>query len=248
MILVCSYTNERITELCLRQLALTKSSRSVVLVWDNHYPLNRTDFVKNICDELHFIYMSEGRNMGMYHAYNTMLNSCNDDTVITMDGDNFINQYEWDNQIELVLKDQSIGTATLRTKVSDRELKERGFEFTNINGVNVKITKQACTNTVCGWNTEFLKSIGGIKGGKEYYGGNEVEMWKHYVEKKWAYLTDYYELTELIKPLQDWQYEQYKLLYAHKGMGGSFEDYLKTNPERIEDIETFIFNESKWKK
>jgi hypothetical protein len=241
MILVCSYSNERITELCLRQLALTKSNRSVVLVWDNHYPLNRPDFVKNICDQFGFIYMSEGENKGMYYAYNTMLNSCNDETVITMDGDNFISYFQWDKAIEKVLFDERIGTATLGSLTSDREMNERGFEPEMINGVRIKFPVSACTNTVCGWNTEFLKSIGGIKGSKEYYGGNEIEMWKHYQEKKWVYLTDYREDTELIKPLQDWQYEQYKLLYAHKGMGGSFEEYLKTNPERIENILKYIF-------
>lgn len=225
----------------MRQLALTKSNREVVLVWDNFYPLNRPDFLLDLCNDLRFIYMTEGENKGLYHAYNTMIKSCNDDSVIIMDGDNFISYFEWDLAVEKVLKDDRIGTVTLGSKTSDREMNERGFDYEMINGIRVKIPHQACTNTCCGFNTEFLKSIGGIKGSKEYYGGNEIEMWKHYREKKWVYLIDYKEDTELIKPLQDWQYEQYKLLYAHKGMGGSFEEYLKTNPERIENIHKFIF-------
>jgi hypothetical protein len=134
--------------------------------------------------------------------------------------------------MEAVLKDKTVGTVTLSNTVNEREMNERGFERAVINGVRVKIAKSACTNTICGFNTKFLKDIGGLQGSKKYYGGNEVEMWKHYGEKKWVFLEDFREETEKIQPLHDWQYQEFKLLYAHRNLDMSFEDYLLSKPIR----------------
>lgn len=232
MIAVVSYANEKVTELSLRQLAITADSTRVN-VWDNHYPLNRPNFVLDLCRKLGFDYYSEGQNVGMYRAYNELINMTNQN-VILYDADCMPDKSGWDTAILEVLKNASIGCVTLSNATNRREMMERGFSRETINGHVVKEPHSAVTNTVCGFNIDFLKSIGGLTGSHKYYGGNEIEMWRHYGPKRWVFLDDYNELTESVKSLHDWQYEQYKLLYAHRGLGISFEEYLKTNPEQQE--------------
>ncbi len=230
MIAVVSYANEKVTEISLRQLYLTAQTGNIH-VWDNHYPLNRHDFVLNLCKELGFDYHSEGENVGMYRAFNELITFTNQD-IILFDGDCYPSQIGWDKAILEVLMDKNVGTVTLSNRVNVREMNERGYDPLTINGHKVNRPHSACTNTVCGFNIDFLHEIGGLQGTHKYYGGNEILMWPHYSRKSWVYLNDFWEATEAMKPLHDWQYEQYKLLYAHRGLGMSFEDYLKTNPEK----------------
>jgi hypothetical protein len=149
-------------------------------------------------------------------------------------------QPNWHLALIETVKSQKYVCATLNNHVSNREINERGFYHSEVNGIRLQVPKQACTNTVCAFDVKFLRENGGIRGGKVYYGGNEIEMWP-ILEYKWAFLTDFWDDFNQCKVFHDWQYEQYKLLYAHKGMDMSFETYVKSNPDRIYDLEKTIF-------
>lgn len=246
IILSCSFANEKVTVKSYQALYdTTRNQPCEVWVWDNHYPLNTEGFVRQVCMDFGFKYMHSGRNVGMYEAYANMIGHLNEfakgiDNVIFYDGDNNPQVNDWHLALLEVMKDDRVKTATLTNQVNNRELRERGFDFETINGVKVLTTHSACTNTVCAFNIPWLLSVGGLQG-KYYYGGNEVALWPHYGGNKWVFLADYWEDKEVIDKLHDWQYHQYKLLYAHKGMAGSFADYLKTDPERIDNLEKYIF-------
>lgn len=246
IILSCSFANETVTAKSYKALKDTTAINPCeVWIWDNHYPLNNPDFVRNICVENGWKYMHAGENVGLYEAYRRLqfhLKEFADDpkTVIFYDGDNNPKVNNWHLALFTVMENENIACATLLNQVNNRELRERGFDFDNVDGVRVLVTKSACTNTVCAFDMPFLNAAGGLQG-KYYYGGNEVNLWPHFKNRKWVFLADFWENKEEIDCLHDWQYTQYKMLYAHKGLDMSFADYLKTNPQKINNIKQYIW-------
>lgn len=237
MILTVSYANERVARKSYARLVESmKDDPCEVRLFDNHYPLNRADFIKDLCQEYGFQYNKSfaHSNIGLYPAINSLIGALPKDCkkIIGFDGDNYPMTDNWHKALLDVLDDPTVGTVTLSSEIIAREIAERGFTPAVINGHKCKISHQVLTCTVSGWNVPFLKSTNGITSPHVYYGGNEVDMWRHYKEKgmKYVVLDDHWEELKEMKAMQDWQYEEYKLLYAHRGLGMSFEEYLKTNP------------------
>ena len=246
IILSCSFANEKVTVKSYQALYdTTRNQPCEVWVWDNHYPLNTDGFVRQVCMDYGFKYMHSGENVGMYEAYRRLIGHLDEfakgiENVIFYDGDCNPKVNDWHLALLAPFQDEKVVHTTLINQTNNRELRERGFNFETINGIKCMVTQSACTNTVCAFNIPWLKAIGGLQG-KYYYGGNEVAMWPEYGGKKWAFLADYWEDKEEMDKLHDWQYHQYKLLYAHKGMDISFAEYLKTDPEFIDNLEKHIF-------
>lgn len=245
-LLTCSYANQQVAEKSYGQLVKTMVKDPLpVWLWDNTYPLNEPQTMQKICKKYGFDYFSTndmGGNVGMYAAYNFLINSLPDDAEIAVfyDGDQFPVQPNWHLALIEVVKCKKYYCATLNNHISQREMTERGYDVSEVNGIRLQVPKQACTNTICAFDVKFLRETGGLRGGKLYYGGNEIEMWPQ-LQYHWAFLTDFWDDFNQCKVLHDWQYEQYKLLYAHKGMDMSFEQYVKSNPDRIYDLEKTIF-------
>lgn len=248
LLLSCSFASETVTEKAYFQLHKTmKTNPSEVWVWDNHYPTNREGFVRDICMKYGFIYMHSGENIGLYAAYRRLIGHIHEfkryeETVLFYDGDGNPQQDDWHLALEQVLTGNTrVVHSTLLNQTINRELRERGFDFETINGIKCMVPHTACTNTICGFNLRWLERVGGLTG-KYFYGGNEIAMWPEYSAiERWVFLQDFIEDSVSMRDLHDWQYHQYKLLYAHKGMDMSFADYLKTNPSRIYDLEKTIF-------
>lgn len=237
MILTVSYANEQIAFESYSQLVKTMVNDPFeVILFDNHYPLNRKNFIPELCDEFGFKYDSHGENIGAYKAYNYLINKYGQGKAILYEGDNFPLNDDWHLAVMSVISNQIV-QSTLINKTSLREMNEFGFDDLEINGIICRKPKQAVTNTIGAINTDYFKAIGGAKGGK-YYGGSEISMWEQLADK-WVFLTDFEDDRE--KFTHDWQYSQYKLLHAHRGLDLSFEEYFKANPERIENLANRIF-------
>lgn len=234
-LLTVSYANEQVATRSYMQLVNTmKDDPCKVLLFDNQYPLNPAGYMEGLCKELGFKYYRGFANVGMYQAYATLLAQLPVDckSAILYDGDHYPITPNWHLAILDVLKDESVLTCNVNNLINRRELHERGFTPVAINGHRCSISKEVITATMGGWNIPVLKSIGGITSPHKYYGGNEVDMWKHYKDHKFVVLDDYSEDKLAMDALHDWQYQEYKLLYAHRGLGISFEEYLKTDPQR----------------
>ena len=241
MIISVSFANEQVTERSYSRLAETiKANPCRVIVFDNMYPKNSIGFLKNLCMDKGFEYITMGENVGAFEAYNHLIDKADGENIILFDGDNYPMHDDWHVALEDVLGGDVVHS-TLMNPVSKREMVERGSTFRIINGHFCKVTHTTVTCTTSAFSVKFLKSCGGLIGGNKYYGGNEIAMQKFYEGKKWVFLEDYTEGTDQIQHLHDWEYQQYKLLYAHKGLKLSFEEYLKTNPEKIENIEKYIW-------
>lgn len=242
-LLTCSYANEQVAEKSYGQLVKTMVKDPLeVRLWDNKYPLNDPDFMPKMCKKYDFKYISMDNNIGMYAAYNFLINSLPEDAEVAVfyDGDQFPLQENWHLALIEAVKTYGYRCATLNNHISQREMTERGYNAIEIGGLRIQVPHQACTNTVCAFDVKFLRETGGIRGGKHYYGGNEIEMWPQ-LQHRWAFLADFWDDFNQCKAMHDWQYEQYKLLYAHKNMDMSFEKYLESKPERIYDLEKTIF-------
>lgn len=239
-ILSVSYANEQVTRTCYTNLAAqlyrtAKDFPCEVIVFDNRYPLNEPTMLPKLCSELGFMYQTVQQNIGVYHSYNVLLKRLPEycQSVILMDGDTFVETTGWYKAATEVMKDESVATCLVSNTINQRELKERGFTQEAISGHNVKVSKEVICCTAGGWNVSFLRQINGITSPNKYYGGNEIEMWRYYQNRKLVVLDEYQEDLEGMKAMQDWQYEEYKLLYAHRGLNMSFEEYLNTNPHQF---------------
>lgn len=211
-----------------------------VWVWDNHYPLATKGFLKDLCAEYGFRYMSLGENVGMYKAYNTMISQAQNEVVILHDGDHYIKHDNWHLIMAQVMQDPTVAVCTVNNTIISRELKERGFDAERVSGVNVLKPHQVIVCTCAAWRKKFLDSVGGLTGGHKYYGGNEVKMWEHFDSQNGYYvLEDIFDDKEYIESMADWQYTQYKLLYAHRGLDMSFNDYLHTDPPKL-DVDALL--------
>ena len=235
-ILSVSFANEKVATRSYENLSETSADEQVIVL-DNHYPIHRQNgrnWLRDLCDKLRFRYIDNGYNMGLYDGYNFLLTELPQDCkgVILHDGDHLINEEGWTKAIFDVLEDETVGNCIVSNAINYRELHERGFESAVINGHKVRVTKQVICSTVGGWSMPFLRAIGGITAPNKYYGGNEIHMWDHFRQqgKRMVVLEDFSEELDSMKALQDWQYEEYKLLYAHKGLRTSFADYLKMDP------------------
>lgn len=243
-LLTVAFANERVLSKSYEQLHRTMVTDPLpVLLWDNCYPLNWMGFGADLADKYGFTYRTTGENVGLYKAFNNLIAEVPKDceNVILYDGDNFPTSPDWHLTVLKVLEDPEVVHVTLMNDTIAREFKERPHDIEYINGVRCFVTKQAMTNTVCGFKMDFLRKTSGLIGGKYYYGGNEIAMWPYYEGKKWVYLADIWEDKPAMMALHDWQYQQYKSLYAHKGLDMSFTDYILSNPERIEDIKKYIW-------
>lgn len=233
-ILVCAYANENVLCRSISQLVRTVDTKEFEIhVFDNYYPLNRGLYLYSLCKAHGLKYHTYGKNVGMYVAYAHLIDQLPEDCqkAIFYDADCLPDDSgNWAEALLKVIHDDVVHS-TLTNVTNHRELVERGYKWELNNGVSTWVTKDPCTNTVCAFNIPWLRSIGGFKGGNQYYGGNEISMWTHYEGKKWVFLPDYSEHCEMMMPLHDWQYQQYKLLHAHKGLKLSFEEYLKTGPQ-----------------
>ncbi len=242
-ILSTSYANETVAAKAYNRLAAqvyryrATTNPIEVVIFDNHYPLNDPMFLPKLCAENGFMYNHAGENIGLYAACNQMISRLtkNCKSVIGFDGDNWIIEDDWINALYTVMEDETVGTAMVSTPINVRELEERGYERAVINGYRVKISKQALCMSVSCWNVPFLRAINGITAPHKYYGGNEVAMQDFYAQhgKKLVVLEDYHEELDEMKALQDWQYEEYKIKYAHQGLNMSFNEFLATNPVQI---------------
>lgn len=248
-LLTVAYANEKVLEQSYEQLRRTMVTDPLpVLAFDNCYPLNWIGFMADLCVRRNFQYYTHGENVGLYQAWEYLLAKIPADCekVILYDGDNFPLSADWHLDLLNVLEQPDIVHATLMNNVIYNEFQQRPHQkhiITHKNGQKVQVfeAKQAMTNTVCAFKTSFLQETGGIIGGKKYYGGNEIAMWKHYNEaKKWVFVP-VWEDKDLMMRQHDWQYQQYKMLYAHNNLDMSFDQYIKTNPEKITNIEKHIW-------
>jgi hypothetical protein len=231
MILTISYHNEATVKRSYEQLAKTiKDTPMEVFLLDNNYPLNKnSSFVYKICHDLGFTYINLGENVGLQAGYNFLLNATKDkgNKVILFDGDCYPETKGWNKALFDVLDSEEVKWATLRNEHSYKELNERGYEQTSINGYSARIVKQPVINSTSAYKRDWLESKNGISEPRKYYGGFEWAMWrKMNLEKdKWVFLDDFNELTNAGE-LTDEIYTEFKYKYAHLGMDMSFEQYV----------------------
>lgn len=243
-LLTVAYANQNVLETSYAQLRRTTVNNPLnVLMFDNCYPMNWIGHGHDLAIRNQFQYYTHGVNIGLYPALEYLISKAPEfcEKLIFYDGDNYPTSPDWHIPMLKLLDDPEIVHVTLMNNVIMREFTERGVKHENILGYNCFVAQQAMTNTTCALKTSFLREIGGFIGGKKYYGGNEIAMWPHYRGRKWVFLADFWENNDKMMGLHDWQYQQYKLLYAHKNMDMTFESYIKTNPERIYDLEKQIF-------
>lgn len=237
----------RILERSLRRYAATRHGgleyRHVLL--DQHYPLDKEAnraAVRALCRELEIEVLDAGRNLGLHHGFNYVLQQLSpapDDIVIAYDGDSTPLGQGWDLAlVRAILGDpeRKIVWASLSNPRSAKDLAERGYSEKLIDGhLPVRITKTAVTNSVCAWRFGWLQSVGLLSEPSAFYGHLEAAMFSKLGSNQWAFVRDYVESDEL-RDLHDRAYVVYKWCHAHlRSWPGDFESWLAAGSPNPED-------------
>lgn len=212
------------------------------LVLNQHYPLPSKHAYQcsllELAEKHRFQLFDTGENVGLSAGYNFLINMLeNDDIVIALDPDVLPATTGWDKALIDCFQDPRNVWASLANEISFGQIDERGYTTEISNGYKLRIPKTAVVNSMSAWRVSWLRSAGGIKEPRKYYGGLECCMWTKLdqVNKRWVFLQHYWEhKSEDLPPLVDNWYHAYKWAYATEGEERSFEEYLKANGVVVE--------------
>jgi hypothetical protein len=201
---------------------------------DNCWPMDKEkSHMANVetCKQYDIKVLSPGKNLGLHDGFNWALQQIHpepQDIIIGYDCDCFPETDGWDQAlVTTLIKGVQIGWASLMFWANEKELKERGYFETTVDGLKMWIAQCPCINSICAWPYSFLKAIGGLHEPTKFYGGLECAMWNDLQTNnlRWAFLCDYREgHAPIIAPKE---YTAYKWAHAHDGTWtGDFESWL----------------------
>lgn len=189
---------------------------------DQKYPINEEQNSKEnleINAKHNIITHSFGQNVGAREGFNRLLaliNPSAEDIVVGYDPDSLPISPGFLGALCVPLwADKSIVWTSLNSRWSTDQLTpDRRVEF-SVAGVELWQTRYAVMNSICAWNAEWLKSIGGIVQHHQYYGGLEVHMFEKLGGRKWCFTKGFYE-DSVLRNQQDRAYAVWKWRYAHE--------------------------------
>jgi hypothetical protein len=207
------------------------------IIVDNHWPKNRPELIQIFIDCLDrgAKILKPERNLGLAGGFNYALDYLksiglqNDDVIIAYDPDVFPETLGWGKAFVDVLKDKSVGWASVWNVHTEREMNNKAHTVEMINGYKVSVLTEPVLNSVCAFNAKFLIESKGAHENYPYYGTFEIAMWKYLVEQnlKWVFLNDYKE-GWAIEEYVDLDYRTYKWNTAHLGEEQiEFSEWLK---------------------
>lgn len=223
------YNEFEVIDASLNQLRKTNVLNLPIYAVDNDYPFLTQDMVNQLKDKYDIQIIGEKYNRGSSEGFNELINNINIDYAILYDCDSNPVTYGWDEVMYKLIKNTNLAVMSLMLEVSKNEMIERGYTIWHYEDYTIWKPKAACVQSTGFYDLNYLRQIGGVKQPKKYYGGSESQMFNYWNdEHQIGYLDGYYEIPKNhggnVNPL----YSEYKIMYAHRGYDGSFEDFIKT--------------------
>lgn len=223
-VITLGFTPSHIWELSCAAFYKLKNPELKVSHWflDQHYPLNEdANRQKNweICCKYGINVLDFGENVGALAGFNrvlSLINPSGDDIIVGYDPDSLPITPGFLAALCVPLQaDKNIVWMSLNSKWSTDQLTPSQRVELNIAGIELWQTRYAVMNSICAWDAEWLKSIGGMVQHHKYYGGLEVHMYEKLNGKKWCFAKGYYE-DSVLRNQQDRAYAVWKWRYAHE--------------------------------
>ena len=228
MIFTLLYNNYKVIDASLSQLRKTSTIKLPIVAVDNDYPDLTQAEVEKLVKKHKIKLIGERVNRGLAGGYNELINAHPDvPHAILFDCDSYPITKGWDEALMTVIKQPNIAYLSLMFERAKEEMQERGFTpWRHDSGHVVWRPKQACMQSVSCADLNYLRSIGGLREPKKYYGGLEGEMFRFWNDQhQIGYIDGVYETKHPIEP--DPRYKAYKWAYAHENYNGTFDEWVK---------------------
>lgn len=243
-IITLGFCNAKTLELGFQRLEETstvpkESTRRIFL--DQHYPLDRENNIKKItelCAKHNFEMYDSLMDRGLHKGFNyltSMLPLEDDDLILLYDPDTYVDRRGFDSAMANVLN-------------SDSEIQyvsswHNPIEATHGNRVRGHFRKSSMefdyfvpdigpewemmSLSMHRWS--FIKSIGGFKQPREYYGFLEQHFWDSVcaMGKRMAFVRGFDNENPFMDQISDPEYHVYKLAHSANQFKGSFAEWLE---------------------
>lgn len=202
-------------------------------VLDNHYPCGEDNSVKikAAAAKYGYSYFDSGADLGLQGSLNNFYkhNPQPAGTIhIGVDPDS-TSAVGFDKAIVDVMRADSnlVMCATMNTGIDDAIAKGRCIVLESvIGGHSVFVHPNIEMVNVCGYNLDWINSVGGFDQPNKYYGGLEIALYRKFKRERLVFLLDVPNV-ELVDShlVTDPKYRQWKTEHL-KGYKGSFKEWL----------------------
>jgi len=194
------------------------------MVLDNHYSEETSKWLLDNVETYGYVLHNNGYNMGLHDGYNYILTFVDTTHVIGLDPDVLPASFHFDLELMKHTKDpRNVWISCFNTH-SFGEMRNPIFEGELI------IPQNPVVNSICCWDVQWLRSVGGLQEPNKLYGGLECEMWKYVdqVHKRWVFALNSLESGSQTAPnLQDECYIKFKWEHAFEHADESWEEFRK---------------------
>lgn len=204
------------------------------VVVDHLYPLRHSEIMTAIeSGRQRFGYqvLTPSVNMGLHGGLNWAcdhIKPAPEDIVVIYDPDSYPLDSGWLQAFVVAIKNGGLSIAGIVNKGILNELKTRTARSYLVDGyLEIIEPKVAGMLSVCGWRWDFVQAAGGFQEPNAHYGGLEAAMWARLGGRKWGYLPQYREDSEIIHCQQDDDYMHWKWRHSQRmDWQGTFESYI----------------------
>lgn len=239
-VVTLGFANPATINASMERLYSTRALEFTHVLVDQHFPLPSEAACSlnllRLTEQYRCSYLNPGYNLGLASGFNYAVAEMRmkpEDIVIGFDPDCMPVTPGWDDALfEVLACHPDVGWASLGNDVSEREMRERGFETRAHGGSEIWLTQHAVVNSICAWRVSWLQAVGGLQEPNKYYGGLESRMFPLLAQRgyRWAFLPAFREERhEPTEKTKDPEYRDYKIAHAHTGeWKGDFKSFLES--------------------
>lgn len=238
IIITLGFVPAKILEQSMAALYATRNTDLPITHYllDQHYPLNQEKnrkAIAKICAKHGIHHLDAGKNLGLAKGFNyclKMIGPKPGSTIIAYDPDVKPTTPGWDMALVRAIRGDPkrlvVWSSLMHDGVRDQIASVTADTRKADGYLNMRIINRPIMNSISAFDSEWLKSVGGLAEPTNFYGGLEAEMWGKLKGKQWAFLTDWEESCEL-RDQHDDSYTAYKYLHANtREWPGDFASWL----------------------
>jgi hypothetical protein len=194
-------------------------------ILDNHYSEESSLWLKCNQEKYGYTLFDNGYNMGLHDGFNYLLQFVTTSHVLGLDPDTLPMTKGFDLELLKHGEDPSNVWVSCFNTHSFSEMRSPALEG------SLLIPSHPVVNSICLWQCEWLRRVGGVQEPTKLYGGLECCMWKYVNQTslRWVFALNSLEAcsnTDL--DLSDEVYKRFKWGHAHQGNPMSWEEFQRS--------------------
>jgi hypothetical protein len=191
-------------------------------ILDNHYSEESSLWLKCNAEKYGYKLFDNGYNMGLHDGFNYLMQYVPTSHVLGLDPDTLPMTAGFDSELMKHAADlRNVWVSCFNTH-SFSEMRKPITEGQLI------IPAHPVVNSICLWQCDWLRGVGGVQEPTKLYGGLECCMWKYVDQKtkRWVFALNSLEAcSNTVTDLSDPVYKAFKWAHAHVGDKRSWEEF-----------------------